>query len=425
MKKIALLILILGYTWAAGCRPIVTPTMELPAVATRPVEVPQATTPQVATATVATVHPTTEQGIPVHLQQIHFTGAFDGFAIGIVDNTHRLLKTRDGGKSWSDITPAEEANLPVTEVETLMGAFRGSGHIWLAKSIWPGTPNGENRVMVTTDGGQSWFTSDPLDQTSQFESFSISHLLFIDDQTGWLMAHVGAGMNHDYIAIYQTKDGGHTWHPLMSPFEDSSGIQACQKNGLWFTDANHGWLTGSCNGVAPGVLLFRTRDGGKTWGKIELPVPAGYDDLFAMGSGYCGSNPIRRGDTTRVEVEIACRQITPTEEVLFFLAESMDGGDTWTVVPKGQTSQYIYTVDPNVVVDLGGEWKRSMDGGSTWQLVNVEDGWKGYGIQLEAPDSNQWYVLTWATSGTALAYSQDQGTTWQWITPFLLEKAFD
>jgi photosystem II stability/assembly factor-like uncharacterized protein len=281
-------------------------------------------------------------------------------------------------------------------------------------------PNFDAKVIFSSDGGVSWSESALFDKTDQFESFSVSHLLFLDDQTGWLMAHVGAGMNHDYIVLYQTTDGGFTWEKLISPFEDSSGIQACQKNGLWFADPSHGWLTGSCNGVAAGVLLFRTEDGGRHWQPIQLPVPDGFADLFGMGSGYCGSNPIRQGSGSIVEVEVACHQVTPVEDTIFFTAKTQDNGMSWTIQPVETTKQYTYTIGGQHMVDLGTIWRWSADSGASWKDAFVQSPWPGYGLALETPDEEHWFALTWSEAGTNLATSEDQGNSWDLLNPIQL-----
>ncbi len=287
----------------------------------------------------------------------------------------------------------------------------------LFKPVWRAHP--ENRIVYSNDAGMTWLESAPLDNAGLVESFFISHLVFVDENHGWLMAHVGAGMNHDYITIYRTLDGGNTWTRIVDPLNNDAGIQSCQKNGIWFTDEVHGWLTGSCNGVAAGVLLFRTDDGGVTWKTVDLPVPAGYEGLFSMENGYCGSNPIRGADPSLLRIEVACRQVNPVEAAVFFDAVSEDDGATWSIAKVDHSRAYTYDAGDGYFVDLAREWLWSEDGGGTWAAADIEPGWQGYGIDFQAVDLNHWLALVWDDGKTNLAFSEDMGKNWVMLDPVL------
>jgi len=175
------------------------------------------------------------------------------------EGSDHVLTTADGGQTWRDVTPPEPA--PKEGNLAAQGYFADAGAAWVIY-------HSQNEMVIpaaalvwrTQDSGQTWQPSLPLDLQGLNEFYSPSDLVFADSQNGWLLVHVGAGMSHDYVALFRTQDGGQTWARLLDPYGDS-GIQSCQKNGLVFPTAQNGWLTGDCGGVMAGAFLFQTADG--------------------------------------------------------------------------------------------------------------------------------------------------------------------
>ena len=412
-----ILILVMLFILLAGCVPTgmdfpatISPTLTpdfLPTITAVPTRL-------IPTNTAISSAETTQS---VFLKQVYFKDPLYGFAIGGSNGKSMLLKSNDGGKTWKDFTP------PILKVrldETLMdltAAFMGTSRLWVAYSSPFGEVTPENQIIYSDDAGMTWLESTPLDNSGLVESFFISHLIFVDERHGWLMAHVGAGMNHDYITIYRTQDGGSTWTRIVDPLDNDAGIQSCQKNGIWFADELHGWLTGSCNGVAAGVLLYRTDDGGVTWQAVELPVPAGFESLFSMENGYCGSNPIHGADPSPLHIEVACRQVNPVEATVFFDAVSEDDGSTWTIANVDHSRAYMYDAGDGYFVDLAREWRWSEDEGVTWVASVVKPVWQGYGIDFQAITTSYWLALVWDDGKTNLAFSEDQGKSWEMLDP--------
>ena len=217
------------------------------------------------------------------------------------------------------------------------------------------------------------------------EGFSISHIYFVDELNGWLMAHVGAGMNHDYIVIYNTTDGGTSWKSVVDPISNDAGIQSCQKNGLVFSDAQNGWLTGTCNGVAPGVLFFHTRDAGTTWSPVVLPSPQDHPGLFLDPNAVCGSQ-FPKTDGKDIKVEVVCKLMNVSlDQPITVLNTSIDGGVSWMQqeIPGG----ILNYLPENGLLILSEKSALSSDGGFTWmdlpqaphgnsaQFIDVNTGW--------------------------------------------------
>ena len=100
-------------------------------------------------------------------------------------------------------------------------------------------------------------------------------------QLGWIAARWTDGR-----ALFQTADGGRKWTALDLPAEVTYAAE------LQFVDAQNGWLLGfanrgiqsvGCDAAAPANsprcrdILFRTRDGGRSWTSVRVMsiAPAG------------------------------------------------------------------------------------------------------------------------------------------------------
>ncbi len=418
-RNISILLLI---SFLVGCNPGATVSVPPASVTAPSIPAPTTLPTLIPTSTPHAILSTAETAINFHLLQLHFIDPLIAFGIGGSGINTRLIITKDGGKSWSDSTPPALKSIVEGTNLDLIAAFRGNNRIWLTYSGRLGEPIPDEKVFYSDDAGVTWSESSLLDKSGLSESFFISDLFFVDDSHGWLVAHVGGGMNHDYLTIYRTLDGGSSWSRIVDPINNDAGIQSCSKNGIWFADSQHGWLTGSCNGVAAGVLLYRTVDGGTTWQGVDLPVPVGYESLFSMESGYCGSNPIHESNGSIIRIEVACRQVSPVETVVFFDAISQNNGSNWSITKVDQSRQNMYMVDQVHAIDLNQVWRWSDDGGVSWTLATIEPEWQGYGIDFQAVDTSHWYALTWNDGKTNLAISTDQGKNWTMINPAMVGK---
>lgn len=211
---------------------------------------------------------------------IQFIDREHGYAFrGRLPHETLIYSTEDGGKNWEEI-----CNYPVLFKEI---QFIDDKH-WWARSIH------NMGVYLTEDGGQSWkkvlskdvflydihflnekegwiigdavfhYADGEVEQVAETAS-RINCLFFLNEELGW------AGGTQ----LLRTKDGGNSWESLhqvawwdelMHGFFD-----------LHFIDENVGW--GLYMRYGP---LVKTTDGGKTWGKQEIPVqnPWGDSDLF-------------------------------------------------------------------------------------------------------------------------------------------------
>ena len=462
-KKLIGLFLI-GIFLLAGCSipfaptEMPTPSALPPATATataaasatpEPTQAPTGTLPPVITATPPPTQAPTQAVIavtPVPGQIVHFPGGSDvtvtqirmvsgtdGWAVGenlkLDPNNQHVLRTSDGGVTWRDVTPPQKGGTSATEGgpgTQAQAFFLNSNKAWVGFTPQPGDTGAENRLLwFTTDGGQSWKTSAPLAVDPNAEYFAPGPITFLaDGKSGWLVVHAGAGMNHDYIYIYGTRDSGATWSMLVDPMDVNQGsIMGCYKSGLGFVDAEHGWLAGSCNGVAAGVLLFKTQDGGKTWSAVKLTAPSEAPTIYTAQDVSCGSFPPVFFSAQDGLMEVACSQFDQAKPARTWLYFTSDGGANWKprLAPASKGSyQFLRAAQGWFVGD--NHVFSTQDGGKTWATLDKVD----WDAQLSFVDAKTGWVVATAGSAPNIAYalvaSIDGGAKWALIKPKIADR---
>lgn len=211
---------------------------------------------------------------------VFFTNASDGFIVGnaVGTNGPRFARTTDGGLTWSNVPQTGPANnlYDVDFFTTLRGVIVGTGD--------------PPRKGTTTDGGVTW---EPNATMAPSVGNSIS-FYGVDAVPGTAIAFVSGGKvalpGAFYPEIRKTTDYGATW--------SQTGLSG---SGTGYTNPASDILV-----VSPQLLLasgqnatlYRSTDGGVTWGTETLPAGLGSADLrkFSMvadGSIYLvGSNSV-------------------------------------------------------------------------------------------------------------------------------------
>jgi len=213
------------------------------------------------------------------LHDVGFRGASLGLAVG---DGGLILRTTDGGQSWSEVEGNTASDLRTValgdggfavaagfgvalrsldggatwnpadagDVQFLGSAASGTNRAWLV---------GEGGVVrATTDGGSSWETQ-PGGTTQDLRG-----AFFLSASRGWI---AGAGGT-----LLSTEDGGATWIPR------GGGIGA-SLNSLHFVSPSTGWVAGS------GGAILRTEDAGLSWA-AESSFNA--DELFDISFSGAG-----------------------------------------------------------------------------------------------------------------------------------------
>lgn len=403
------------------------PTQAVPAVVTA------TPTDDILPTPTRTVRPTAQvvkgraaAGQTVYIETLSMLDAQNGWCIGTVNSgpDDHIFRTTDGGQTWRDLTPPVlPSNLGDNSLAA-RGYFVSPMQAWVVYSPRHTAPPTEKVVVWSTiNGGQTWDAGDALDLSGMTTEFFMADSLgFSDRQNGWLMAHLGAGMSHDYIAIFTTADAGKTWQRVAGP-DNIGTLMICSKTGLAFTDAQNAWLVGDCPGLMPGLFVYHSADGGQNWKQAELPAPAGQSsNLFSLVESGCGFLGIAHSSDEALIFTLRC-QMYETGQPLSWLYISRDGGMTWSAqglpVPFGSIS-FLDARSGWLVGTLkqdepgtGAELFRTVDSGLHWISV-LSVGWIGKPVFV---DSENGWVVAQAGGTSALVGTTNGGSFWREIYP--------
>lgn len=128
--------------------------------------------------------------------------------------------------------------------------------MWADIIAWPTLDNfiPTQTIIKTVNGGASWTSSTFSDDPTE----TPNSIFAFDEQTAYI-----SSVNGDYVSsVYRTRNGGTTWEKLN--VEHPAGYF----NSLYFWDRMNGIVFGDPDFDAEGhgkYLIYTTRDGGDTW----------------------------------------------------------------------------------------------------------------------------------------------------------------
>jgi photosystem II stability/assembly factor-like uncharacterized protein len=367
-------------------------------------------------------------GTTLKISRIKMLDPQNGWSIAQVENDlyAHILFTSDGGKTWKDKTPIQAlAGAPADGLDAL-AFFNSVQNAWIIFLSRTPQPNQSPLVLWhTTDGGITWTKSDPLDLSGVNVEFQIpSDLGFIDSQHGWIMAHLGAGMMHDYIAVFTTADGGSTWQRVLDPDRDPQ-IMSCQKSGLTFSTPLTGWMTGNCPGLMPALFFYRSTNGGINWEQITLPIPEGKPaEYFTLDGTACGIPGMNFSTARSLILTLTCSDLN-LKTASSWLYFSTDGGLTWVshLMPIAYNNQLSFLrTDEGFMV--GSAQQDASKGGSVYHVTNGGNGWTltTFTQWIGQPDFvdglNGWVIAS-HNDVSALVHTADGGKTWSVLNPVI------
>jgi photosystem II stability/assembly factor-like uncharacterized protein len=313
-----------------------------------------------------------------------------------------IWKTTDAGVVWTPIFDGQ----PVGSIGALAVApsspdiiYAGTGESDIRSDLSSG-----NGVYKSVDAGRTW-THLGLDDTRQISRIVI-------DPNNADIVYVGA-LGHAYgpnpdRGVFKSLDGGVHWAKVLDqgPEIGVSDLAICSGNpnllfaGTWHTHRPPWSTYAPIDG--PGGGLFRSRDGGLTWTRLQ-------------GKG------LPEGDWGRLGVAVA-----PDGRRLYALIpagkpglyRSDDGGDTWALVnpdPRLTSRAWYFsgiTIDPqnrDVIYMPNVALFGSEDGGKTIFIVRGAPGGDDY-HQIWIDPKNSSSMVLGTDQGTTI--SLDRGRTW-------------
>ena len=363
-------------------------------------------------------------GQPLKIIQIQMLSPTDGWAVGQVEtdlNDH-IMFTQDGGQTWQERTPPEALLGSPPSGLSATAHFGADGFAWVTyvNQMPQQSVPARQQIWHTADAGVTWQASVMYLSGLQAEYFVPSNLGFIDEQHGWMMAHLGAGMNHDYIAIFTSADGGGTWQRVTDP-ENTPELMGCAKTGLAFSTPNNGWLTGNCPGLQENLFFYNTFDGGKTWQKMQVLPPNNQPaELFSKGKAGCGIPRLIYVSARSIMLNVRCAFYDSNKTVSWLYAGEDNHLPDARYVPTPYGSFSFINAEEGWLVGAWlddpvapGEIYHSIDGGASWKLV-ISTAWQGI---PDFVDANNGWVIAHSADKSALVFSADGGKTWKDLAP--------
>lgn len=380
-----------------------------------------------------------------------------GWAVtGAYRGTTRLSWTTDGGAHWRDITPIPFANAESTpegeridgQPETLASIFfldtqRG----WVLLCCGERDPdkprNGlpEYHLAATTDAVRTWSIARvkiPHGIRPKMDSYS-GQIEFADPTHGWMMltqsfsqpADARGGGQELVVSsvLLTTSDGGTRWR--RSPTEPPG------EGGLFYlVSPDEGWqFTGPAwwnENDRYGTRLWVTRDGGRTWHDVSVPLPK--EMLGAAKGGppptpyYCDLAFDRQNRQHEFLAVIYRRRSNAGSTLVLF--ETYDGGrSSWKPIrtlndlPNGG-KVIVDVVDSVLIAATEYEkdetvtlWRDGPDGKFKTDISNYFSKWRrswSAVTQLSFVSAKQGWMRG---SAINLGSTTDGGATWKELEP--------
>jgi photosystem II stability/assembly factor-like uncharacterized protein len=283
-----------------------------------------------------------------------------------------LLRTRDGGRHWSQITPDSHS-------VTGLALDGGDPDVLYAATV--------AGLYRSVDAGATW-------TLAAFEGSRLVAVAIDPRNPATFFVAVEPPEGFGVPLLWKSSDHGVTWVETPRP-ETSPGVEAGAPRFV-FDPAHPGtvYLFFIASYFTP-VALFRSTDGGASWS--ELPAVYGFHDLVALADGTL---------------------LAATD---FGIARSVDRGETWS--PPLPTTPVSLGPPDDTVADLlvstaapgtlfaggsAGVWK-SVDVGASWQLTSHGIVALGVFSLIAAPVGPDTVI---AVAGTSVYRSADQGDTW-------------
>jgi photosystem II stability/assembly factor-like uncharacterized protein len=260
------------------------------------------------------------------LWNVHFVDSLTGWAAG---DFGALLRTTDGGESWSVLNPNTTAT--ILDVFFLTPSL-GWAMIWRLEQ----PPYGSN-ILRSTNGGEAWTIYEYPEEDVFFQK-----ILFLDSLNGWMVGNNGT--------IARTTNGGTTW---THAWVDSSQCSRYPMVDMLVQTPQTSFVCGGRMDLSG--VMWRSTNGGAEWSATCVspePIQEMHSidslNLIAVGGDMeFGSSIIRTtdgGETWRYSflqyfgMAMAISFRTPAEGwvALGFTQTfiyTLDTGRTWTEVP--------------------------------------------------------------------------------------------
>ena len=281
--------------------------------------------------------------------------------INIIDNntvilsaSNSIVKTIDGGVTWSSLT--------IPNIYVIKTAFT-SGLIGHAVCKY-------GEILKTVDGGLNWYRTYSTN-TVPSDFFTV---YFINQMVGFT--------TREHSDMLKTTDGGETWVQIPGTSEAVYDF--------YFLDENNGFATGNHGGT------YKTNNGGNTWTPIFFQTGLIYNT--SMYGIFFQDNNIGFATGARGRI-----------------IKTLDGGITWTQYsPTYNDIRQLQMVNNSVGYALTGNlFYKTTNLGDTWTLVgSLNLGIYGSSSDFTFVNENLGYATTGGSNGGHVYKTTDGGVSW-------------
>ncbi len=289
-----------------------------------------------------------ELGLTFDLYAVSFPTANTGYA---VSKYWDIIKTDDGGRSWSLITSlytgGNERPNDIFFMNESNGWVVGDGGIMY--STTDGGISWLGQYLIISDGELLWETLEELVPYYRMpkNGASLEEIHFMDTNRGWVVGGYETGSPYEHSLsevrglILFTQDSGRTWQ-IQARLPSSIPPYSSTVKSIYISDNSTMMVT------TPDARILLSSDGGTTW-----------DEQLALKGVLLGSirflNP---------EIGWICLQ-PGSALVVGLILNTMDSGRTWKSeqLPVWVVPTHIEVIDENSILVLGGSilmlWTRN------------------------------------------------------------------
>jgi beta-lactamase regulating signal transducer with metallopeptidase domain/photosystem II stability/assembly factor-like uncharacterized protein len=313
-----------------------------------------------------------------NMNEIIFTTAKTGFALGDSMAPGCILRTTDSGKNWFQTSPV----LPTNGI-SFIDAQYGFGI---------GSQQNPAALVSTSNGGSTWNIVYQFDLNK-----SLMNICFIDKDTGFAVLQDYSGSLPENLM--KTVNGGKSWVKLYS-FPLDAGLECFKmfnsKNGVFI----YSWMQSN--------HFFQTNDDGVTWNEM----PNAFTDIsskITMGSMNTGLSTKSLSQTINLMNNNALTQTLQLPDSCHVL--SMDMKNNKAIAICENNNNYSSPYSHIIVI--------SDDGGKNWTTTELPSETTGYLSAMENNSTgvvdilnqNEAYIFV---PGYSFLYTSDGGRSWQW-----------
>ncbi len=394
--------------------------------------------------------PRLEAGSPVTLASLHMVDLDVGWGI---EQGGQILRTRDGGSTWQDVTPPQGLynadGFFALDADMAWATEKPSDLCDASLMTWSDyqtcMPGPDIVIWRTMDGGQTWQAGEPYEaEDGHYKPIAIQ---FIDAGTGWFLYVSSFGpMGSTTMGMAKTEDGGISWVRATAP------QSMCIHRTLMFINMHAGWSGADCrftptvgaplqdfiNGKgAPGLgslapELSRTTDGSQSWAYNTLPSPRVFPDELTSPNAdpnisiLCGTTNMEWISSETFTLQWTCSSEMGTPPFIDFSYQYLtsDSGQTWhswlatgnEFFLNAQMGWRLYSPGEGQVSQL----QRTTNSGQVWKTIKTVT-WQSAQFDFVSEQIG-WAIVT-SDDATALAHTTDGGQTWVDVHPMVSASA--